>query len=165
MQGKSRITNLSTRFLTLYKAAGYIFIGLSATALIYFTVLRFFSESKFNLFFSTAYFFYGLYLWWKMNRNVYHVEFDDEFLYVILKKNDILIPLENIKDINIKTLGGVYRVDLYNAEQLGSTIYFKPSLLYPFNSKKKDELVNVLWQKINKAKMKQPYFERNALHS
>ncbi|MBS1681802.1 MAG: hypothetical protein JST48_08835 [Bacteroidetes bacterium] len=89
-----------------------------------------------------------------MNRNVYRVEFDDEFLYLILKKNDILIPLENIKDINISTLGGIWRVDLYNAEQIGNKFYFKPSLLYPFNAKKKDELVNVLWEKINKGKSK-----------
>ncbi len=104
-------------------------------------------------------------LWWKLNSKVYRVEFDDEFLYVILKKNDILIPLENIKDINIVTLGGVYRVDLYNAEQLGDKIYFKPSLLYPFNSKKKDALVNVLWSAIDKAKQKKMYFSGNALHS
>ncbi len=104
-------------------------------------------------------------LWWKLNSKVYNVEFDDEFLYVILKRNDILIPLENIKDVNIKTLGGVYCVDLYQAEQLGDKFYFKPSLLYPFNSKKKDELVNVLWSAIEKAKKKKTYFSKNALHS
>jgi hypothetical protein len=105
------------------------------------------------------------YLWWKLNSNVYHVEFDEEFLYVLLRKQDIIIPLENIKDINLKTLGGVYRVDFYHAEQLGDRIYFKPSLLYPFNSKKKDTLVNVLWSNIEKAKRKVQDFQRNALHS
>ena len=106
-----------------------------------------------------------IYLWWKVNSNVYNVEFDDEFLFVILRNNDILIPLENIKDVNIKTLGGVYQVDLYHAEQLGNKIYFKTSLLYPFNFKKKDELVNVLWSNIEKAKRKKQDFQRNALHS
>lgn len=50
-----------------------------------------------------------------------------------------MIPLENIKEVDIKSLGGVYEVELFNAEQLGKKFYFKPSLLYPFNFKKKDD--------------------------
>ena len=50
-----------------------------------------------------------------------------------------MIPLENIKEVDIKSLGGVYEVELFNAEQLGKKFYFKPSLLYPFNLKKKDD--------------------------
>jgi hypothetical protein len=100
-----------------------------------------------------------------MNNKLYHVEFDDEFLYVLGKKVDLVVPLENIKDVNLKTLIGHYEIIFYNPEQFGIKIYFKPSLLYPFNSKKKDELVNVLWQNINRAKMKQPHFQKNALHS
>lgn len=100
-----------------------------------------------------------------MNRNVYRVEFDDQFLFVILKGQDILIPLENIKEIEIKTLGGVYEVELFTAEQLGKKFYFKPSLLYPFNFKKKDALVNVLRKNIEQAKKKRQPLPTNALHS
>lgn len=163
MQQKSRVTNLSTRYLVAYKTSGYVFITVTAIALSYYT---FTNETRFfSSLFSVGYFSYGLYKWWQINRHVFHVEFDDEFLYLILRRNDILIPLENIKDINISTLSGIWRVDLYNREQIGDKFYFKPSLLYPFNAKKKDELVNVLWQNINKSKMKQPHFQRNALHS
>ena len=123
------------------------------------------SNHRWMPYFSYGYLFYLMYLLWRRNKNIYHVEFDDEFLYLILRKNDILIPLENVKDVNIKTLGGVYQVDLYNAEQVGNKFYFKPSLLYPFNHKKKHELVNVLWSKIEKAKIKQQYFQKNSLHS
>ncbi|MBS1489258.1 MAG: hypothetical protein JSS93_01915 [Bacteroidetes bacterium] len=100
-----------------------------------------------------------------INSKLYHVEFDEEFLYVIQKGQDMLVPLENIKDIELKTMIGHWEITFYNPEQLGDKIYFKPSLLYPFNSKKKDELVNVLWRNINKAKSKQPYFQLNALRS
>ena len=76
-----------------------------------------------------------------------------------------MIPLENIKEVDIKSLGGVYEVELFNAEQLDKKFYFKPSLLYPFNFKKKDELVNVLRSNINKVLQNKQYFQANALHS
>jgi hypothetical protein len=74
------------------------------------------------------------------------------------------VSLENVKDVNIKTLIGYYEIIFYNREQVREKIYFKPSLLYPINGRK-DELVDILWQNINKSKMKQPHFQRNALHS
>ena len=76
-----------------------------------------------------------------------------------------MIPLENIKEVDIKSLGGVYEVELFNAEQLDKKFYFKPSLLYPFNFKKKDELVNVLRSNINKVLQNKQHFQVNALHS
>jgi hypothetical protein len=108
---------------------------------------------------------FAIYLWIRMNRNVYRVEFDEDHLYVIQKGQDILIPLENIKEVDIKTIGGVYEVELYSAEQLGKRFYFKPSLLYPFNYKKKDDLVNVLRRNINQAQARKQHFQANALHS
>ncbi len=103
--------------------------------------------------------------WVRINRNVHRVEFDDDFLYVILKGQDLIIPLENIKEVDIKTLGGVYEVELFQAEQLGKKFYFKPSLLYPFNFKKKDALVDVLRRNINRAYHKKQVWQPNALHS
>jgi hypothetical protein len=86
-------------------------------------------------------------------------------MYVIQRKQDLLIPLENVKDVNLVSMGGVYRVDLYVKELFGDKFYFKPSLLYPFNHKKKEALVDVLWANIEKAKSKKQHFQRNALHS
>lgn len=96
---------------------------------------------------------------------VYRVEFDDEFLYVISKGQDLLIPLENIKDIEMKTLGGMWRVDLFYKDVLGDYFYFKPSLIYPLNYKSKDALVNLLWKKIELAKMRKQEIQPNALQS
>jgi hypothetical protein len=106
-----------------------------------------------------------VYGWVRINRNVHRVEFDDEFLYVLQKGQDILIPLENIKEVEIISLGGVYEVELFNPEQLGKKFYFKPWLLYPFNFKKKDALVDILRSNINKALRKKQHFQANALHS
>lgn len=96
---------------------------------------------------------------------MYRVEFDDEFLYVLQRGQDLLIPLENVKDIEMKTLGGMWRVDLFYTDAIGDHFYFKPSLLYPLNYKSKDALVNFLWQKIEAAKGKKQVMQANALHS
>jgi hypothetical protein len=141
-----RIKSLSTRYLTFYKISVLVLlIGLAA-------FFGFHSISEFgSLPIVSFYFLFLIYGWIRINRNVHRVEFDDEFLYVILKGQDIVIPLENIKEVDIKSLGGVYEVELFTAEQLGKKFYFKPSLLYPFNFKKKDALVNVLRSNINRA--------------
>jgi hypothetical protein len=161
-----RIRSLSTRYLGFYKNSvlvvliGFILIFMFLAMQAYFQEKRFFN-SLFNVF----YFGFFTYGWIRINRNVHRVEFDDDYLYVILRGQDILIPLENIKEVDIKTLGGVYEVELYNPEQLGNRFYFKPSLLYPFNYKKKDALVNVLRKNIDRAQARKQHFQANALHS
>lgn len=155
-----RIKSLSTRYLAFYKISVLVLlVGLAA----------FFAFHSINAFSSlpiaSFYFLFLIYGWIRINRNVHRVEFDDEFLYVILKGQDMVIPLENIKEVDIKSLGGVYEVELFTAEQLGKKFYFKPSLLYPFNFKKKDALVNVLRSNINRALKKRYPIQTNALHS
>lgn len=165
MREKSRIRNLSTRYLELYR---YGFI-LLMTAFIGFMLYSSFQEFESRGFFSALYFpvvwGYLVYVWLKAHNKVYRVEFDDDYLYIIRKKQDVLIPLENIKDIEMKSLGGMWRVDLFYADVVGDHFYFKPSLLYPINYKSKDALVNILWTKIEAAKSKKQYFQANALHS
>ncbi len=161
-----RIKSLSTRYLAFYKN-GVLFILIGVGCFLLYGAIRITFEdgNYFSALFTTGYWSFFIYGWIRINRNVHQVEFDDEFLYVIQKGQDILIPLENIKEVDIKSLGGVYEVELFNAEQLGKKFYFKPSLLYPFNFKKKDTLVNVLRSNINKALTKKQHFQANALHS
>jgi hypothetical protein len=56
-------------------------------------------------------------------------------------------------------------VNLYYAEQLGKAFYFKTSVLYPLNYKRQDALVNMLRKDIERAKKRNPEFQRNALMS
>ncbi len=93
------------------------------------------------------------------------VSFDDEFLYVYSKDQDYIIPLENIESVEIESLGGVYKVNVYHPEQLGKEFYFKTSLIYPLNYKSKDALVNVLRNQIDIAKARRQAFPHNALMS
>lgn len=163
MAEKSRIRNLSTRFLLFYKYGIVLLLS-------FFVIWVVRHEIQSGLSWSSGLYFpivwgYLVYRWVKAHFMVYRVEFDDEFLYVLRKGQDLLIPLENIKDIEMKSLGGLWRIDLFYADVIGDHFYFKPSLLYPLNFKSKDALVNLLWKKIEAAKGKKQEFQANALHS
>jgi hypothetical protein len=161
-----RVNSLSTRYLGFYKNSVLILLVSIAVLLLGVKIEKILSGERWGSALITfGYMLFLIYGWIRMNRNVYRVEFDDQFLYVILKGQDIMIPLANIKDIEIKTMGGVYEVELFTAEQLGKKFYFKPSLLYPFNFKKKDALVDVLRKYIDKAKKDRQQLPTNALHS
>jgi len=76
-----------------------------------------------------------------------------------------MIPLENIKDVNLKSIAGTYEVTLYSPEQVGDKFYFKISLLYPLNHKSKEALIDRFWAAIERAKSKKQDVQRNALLS
>ena len=156
---KSRITNLSTRYLALYKSSVLAIL----LALAGWFVLETIRRPSFIL--MSAVYGYLIYRYFLINRKVFHVEFDDEFLYLIQKEADILIPLQNIKDVELKTVGGLYEIKLYSPEIVGDLIYYKPSLLYPFNFKAKDAIANILRDNIEKAKRKIEVLPKNALMS
>ncbi len=85
---------------------------------------------------------YG-YLFWQllgMTQKLEMVSFDDNFLYILRKDQEILLPLENIQSVEISTLGGVYKVTVFHPEQLGKEFFFKPSLLYPLNFQAKRQV-------------------------
>lgn len=166
MSEKNRIRNLSTRWLLPFKAVILtVYIGI-CTAIVYMFVSKEDSVMSWMLGLANAgihvYFFFLL---MRVTTKLHRVEFDQEFLYVILRKQDIIIPLENIESVEISTLGGVYKVNLYHAEQLGDHFYFKMSLFYPLNYQSRDALVNVLRKYIDQAKMRKQVVLRNALHS
>lgn len=100
-----------------------------------------------------------------MSSKVRDVAFDEQFLYVKHKGAEVLIPLENIKDVEIKSIGGVYRLDLRYEDVVGAYFYFKPSLLYPVNFKSMDLRVDDLRDAIEKAKKRPQVVQTNALMS
>ena len=162
---KSRIRNLSTRYLNFYRYGVASILSAIAIAFLVAGYLAYLGEGHLSNLLMPVYWCYFIFIWFKVNQRVYHVEFDDEFLYVAQRGHDLVIPLENIKDVNLVSVGGVYKVDLYAKELFGDKFYFKPSLLYPFNHKKKEAVVDILWANIEKAKSKKQHFQRNALHS
>lgn len=162
----NRIRNLSTRWLTAFKIVVYMVYTTLCMAITWVLVNR--GDNWISALLGLAnagvyiYFFYRLI---RVTAKLYRVEFDHDYLYVLQKHQDLLIPLENIESVEIATLGGVYKVNLYDADQLGDHFYFKLSLWYPLNYKSKDALVNLLRSTINKAKKRPSQDVRNTLHS
>lgn len=165
MSEKSRIRNLSTRYLEFYRYGFVVILTAFAGLLLVQSIDDFRSRGFFSSLYFPVVWGFMIYTWFKAHIKVYKVEFDDEYLYVLKRTGDVLIPLENIKDIEMKTLGGMWRVELYYEDIIGNHFYFKPSLLYPLNYKRKDKLVNLLWEKIELAKQRRPRIQTNALHS
>jgi hypothetical protein len=156
---KKRIANLSTRYLGLYKNGVLTIL----VAVLGWLAFKFITEPTY-IFISAPY-GYLIYRYILINRKVFHVEFDEEFLYLIQKEADVLIPLQNIKSVELKTMGGLYEIKLYSPEIVGDLIYYKPSLLYPFNFKAKDAIAYQLRRNIEKAKRRREALPTNALIS
>lgn len=162
---KSRIKNLSTRYIGFYKYGTTIFVLTSIISLFYYRYTAFKLDHSFLHFLLPLPLCILAFFAFRASRKVFHVEFDDEFMYVTQANQELLIPLENIKDFNLVDLGGIYQVVLYSKESFGDKFYFLPSLLFLFNHKKKEAMVDILWANIEKAKSKKQDLHRNALHS
>lgn len=161
MAAKQKLKRLSSRFLGPYRHvmyAAYVML-LGSIVVASFRQSVFFGVTQSAVY---AYFFYRI---MRLTRKLQQVAFDDEFLYVFRTDQDLIVPLENIESVEISSLGGVYKVNLYHAEQLGNEFYFKTSLLYPLNFRSKDELVNQLRRSIERAKRKKRDLPVNALKS
>jgi hypothetical protein len=161
MPAKQKLIRVSSRFLgpfrwVLYVAYVVMFSGIAVAS---FRHSTFFGLSQSMVY---GYFLFAL---MRATSKLERVSFDDQFLYVYRKELDMVIPLENIESVEITSLGGRYKVNLYNPEQLGKEFYFKTSLLYPLNYRSMDERVNQLRRNIDKAKSSVQDFPRNALHS
>jgi hypothetical protein len=161
VQSSSRI-NLSTRFHLFYKYGTATFIVLLMMALLYYYFLH---ESFFWIVFYFGAHGYVLYLWFKANALVYQVQFDEDFVYVNKGKVEIQIPLANVKDIELKSVLGLWRIDLVYADVLGNHFYCKPSMLYPFNFKKKEKVIDLFWSYVENAKRKEIIISNNSLMS
>lgn len=166
MPEKTRIRNLSTRWLKPLKIWFYaLYAGLCIT-IVWFYVTN--ADSVLGIFLGLGQ--ASIYIWIfvrliRLVSKLHRVEFDKDYLYVLQRNQDLIIPLENIESIEIATLGGVYKVNLYHADQVGKDFYFKQSLWYPFNYKRCDFLVNELRRNINSAKCRKYITPVNALHS
>jgi hypothetical protein len=91
-----------------------------------------------------------------MISNLKSISYDDSSVYYQKDDFEVQIPFEDIKDIEIKTLTGIYVINLYRPAQDGDKIWFKTSMKYPLNFKKKDAEVNILRDKIDRYKRSLP---------
>lgn len=97
--------------------------------------------------------YFGLFLKLK------NVSYDESSIYYNKENYEVQVPFEDIASIEIKTITGIYGIKLFRPSQGNKEILFKTSLWYPLNFQKKDDMVNVLRDKVDRYKRTLP--ERN----
>lgn len=85
-----------------------------------------------------------------------NVSYDQYSVYYDRDDYEVQIPFNEIKNIDIMTIDGIYKINLFHPNQDGKTIRFKTSLWYPLNFKRQDEKVNELRAMIEKYKRNLP---------
>ena len=79
-----------------------------------------------------------LYVVFKNILKIKYVEYDNANLYVNHHDYQVQIPFEEVKEVKLMSLDGIYKFILFKKGQLGKEILCKPSLWYPFNFNKVD---------------------------
>ena len=99
---------------------------------------------------------YLIFKGFKLLRSLKNISHDDSSIYYEKDGFEVQIPFEEVKNIEIKTLTGIYTINLYRKSQDGEKISFRTSMWYPFNFKEQDQKVNELREKINQYKRTLP---------
>jgi hypothetical protein len=147
-----RTTIVSTSKLRIYKIFS---ITLVALVLVLFLVSAYQVDGYFWRVYNVA--FWGFIAFWiiRIVLRLKNVSFDEYSVYYERNGYEVQIPFDEIKDIEIKSLDGIYKINLFQPNQDGKIIYFKTSLWYPLNFKRQDEQVNVLRDRITHYKRNQ----------
>lgn len=149
----NRTKTLSSRYFKFYKiilAAGFLFL----IALIVYPKTD--DNLLIGLLFSGLYLFFIIRFWFpsflQMIKSFKQVSYDQANLYVKHRDYEIQIPFERIKNIELKSLDGLYCFELMDEDQLGKYVYCKPSMWYPFNFPKVDNELDRIRKMIGKRK-------------
>ena len=144
-----RTTIVSTSKLKNYRTIIFMVDGIILLSIIYLISFLYTSGQHFTsivlplIIYLQFHVYYGLFLKLK------NVSYDDSSIYYNKKGYEVQVPFEEILSIEIKSVTGIYGIKLRNPSQGSKEIYFKTSLWYPLNFKKKDEMVNELRDKID----------------
>jgi hypothetical protein len=151
-----RTTIVSTSKLKTYKTIALSLVSLITLAVVIYATISIFKFKEFHQLLIVP-----LYIVMAVKAipaiiKIKNISYDESAVYYDKKGFEVQIPFEDIRDIEIKTISGIYKINLYNPTQDGEYILFKTSLWYPFNFKKQDEKVNELRDKIDSYKRTLP---------
>jgi hypothetical protein len=104
----------------------------------------------------TAIWIFILYKTLKLLWSLKTIAYDESSVYYEKDGFEVQIPFEKIRGIEIKSLTGIYIINLYQPGPDGKKIAFKMSLWYPLNFKNQDGKINALRDKIERYKRTLP---------
>lgn len=163
-----RTKSLSVKGVRRYKILGYT--GILMMLLLYvFTGLT--RGDTFGLIISAAMGLMVIFYWYpnigKFLANLREVSYDSENLYVIQDNMETQIPFTEIRDVEIVSLDGLYKFNLFSESAFGKEILCKPSVWHPLNYPKVDKELNRVRGLIRKthAEYREQVTDKNQLAS
>lgn len=154
-----RTTIVSTTKLMTYKLITLAFVAVITLAVVIFAIMSIIRYDEYYQLLMVPLYVMLAYKAIPAVINIKNVSYDESSVYYDKNGYEVQIPFEDIRDIEIKTISGIYIINLYRPSQDGNSIMFKTSLWYPFNFKREDEKVNDLRDRIDRYKRTMP--ERN----
>jgi hypothetical protein len=158
-----RTTIVSTSKLKTYKTIALSLVSLITLAVVIFAAISVFKFKEFHQLLIVPLYIVMAVKAFPAIIKIKNISYDESAVYYDKKGFEVQIPFEDIKDIEIKTLSGIYKINLHIPTQDGEYILFKTSLWYPLNFKKQDEKVNELRDKIDRYKRTLPEQNYSAL--
>lgn len=147
---------VSTSKLKTYKVIALTLVSIITLAVLVFAILSVVRYDEYYQLLSVPLYIMLAYKAIPAIIKIKNVSYDESSVYYDKNGFEVQIPFEDIKDIEIKTISGIYTINLYVPSQDGTSIMFKTSLWYPFNFRKQDEKVNELRDRINRYKRTMP---------
>ena len=151
-----RTTIISTSRLNTNKTIGYFVLAALLAIILYLAVNLIIRGSIIQGSTLPIVWIYVIFISFKLLRSLKNISYDESSIYYERDGYEVQIPFEVVKNIEIKTLTGIYTINLYGKGQDGDKISFRTSMWYPLNFKKKDEKVNELRDKIDRYKRTLP---------
>lgn len=151
-----RTTIVSTSKLKSYKIIALTLVSAITLAVLSFGLVSVIKHSEFHLLLIVPPYIIMAYKAIPAIVKIKNISYDDSSVFYDKNGFEVQIPFEDIKDIEIKTISGIYTINLYTPSQDGKSIMFKTSLWYPLNFKKQDEKVNELRDRIDRYKRTLP---------
>jgi hypothetical protein len=151
-----RTKSISTSFYKAYKAVTYALIGLFILGYFgRFILIIGFANVYISLLFIVIVVIAIKYKWFpeffKEINKLKDVSYDSENLYIVEDKYEEQIPFHEIKDVEIKSLNGIYQFNFFNKNLYDGYIRCKTSMWYPFNYRKVDSELNRVRSMVRKA--------------
>ncbi|MEM9897032.1 MAG: hypothetical protein AAF789_11750 [Bacteroidota bacterium] len=151
-----RSKSLSIKSIRRYKL--FVVINISILFLFY-VGFQLIEGGVFGIIVALAYLFTMIFYWYpsigKSLKKLKEVSYDGKNLYVQESGYEIQIPFQEVRDVEIISLDGLYKFNLYHHDQFGKEVVCKPSLWYPLNFKRVDKELNRIRYLIRKAKWSQ----------
>lgn len=151
-QPSNRVKSLSINSVKRYKIFSILLVA--ACLGVYMFTLGF-SDSIGMWIIAITYILATIFIWFPQAKKFFsmlkEISYDKENIYVHEGGYEIQVPFHGIKDIELISVGGLYKFTLYQNDQFGKEVICKPSLWYPLNYKRIDKELNRIRSMVRKA--------------